>query len=62
MIIDNFLGGMSWSLGVVIGGTIVLAFIGFFLGHVGVVPIIGEFVGDIVNFIEKNQPQNLPGS
>jgi hypothetical protein len=56
MMIDNFLGGISWSLGVVIGGAFVLAVLGFLISKVNVVPIVGDFVGQVLYFVETNQP------
>ena len=61
MIADNFIGGIAWSLGVVIGGTITLAILSFILGHINVLPVVGEFVGQIVEFVEQNQPNNFQG-
>ncbi len=56
MMMDNFLGGISWSLGVVIGGAFVLAILGFLISKVNVIPIVGDFVGQIMYFVETNQP------
>lgn len=55
MIIDNFLGGISWSLGVTIGGAIIIAIIAFLLSNVNYVPFIGDFVINIVNYVGKHQ-------
>lgn len=56
MMTDNFLGGISWSLGVVIGGAFVLAVLGFLIGRINVIPVVGDFVGQIIYFVETNQP------
>lgn len=56
MMLDNFLGGISWSLGVVIGGAFVLAILGFVVSRINVVPFVGDFVGQIIYFVETNQP------
>ncbi|MNC96069.1 hypothetical protein D3C83_133450 [compost metagenome] len=55
MLINNFLGGIAWSLGVTVGGAIILAILGFLLSNVNYVPFVGEFVLGIVNYIAQNQ-------
>lgn len=55
LFINNFVGGIAWGLGVTVGLTLVLAIVGFFIGQLDYVPIIGTFVSDIVNFIDQNR-------
>lgn len=55
MIIDNFLGGISWSLGVFAGGTIVVAILIFIFSKVNLVPIFGGFLSDVTkNVLQSN--------
>lgn len=55
MVIDNFIGGISWSLGVFVGGTIVVSILIFALSKVDLVPIIGDFVARVTeNVLQKN--------
>lgn len=59
MILDNFLGGIAWSLGTLIGATIIIALIGFILSKIDVIPIIGSWIAQIIQAINfKNL--NLP--
>ena len=46
IIINNFIGGVSWGLGVTIGLAIVLAILGFVIGKFGFVPFFGKFISD----------------
>lgn len=57
MIIDNFLGGIAWSLGVWIGATLIIAIIIFALSKVNYIPIVGGIVVEILNYIGENSFQ-----
>lgn len=57
MLIDNFLGGISWALGVWIGTTLIVAIIFYILSKINYVPIIGTFVSDIIKFVAANNPR-----
>lgn len=50
----NFLGGLSWGVGSVMGATIVVAIIGWVLSQLGVFSVIGGF------FEQLNALKNLP--
>lgn len=54
IIVDNFLGGISWSLGVTFGATIVFALIAFILTKINYVPIVGQFILNILKFVNDN--------
>lgn len=43
ILVGNFLGGLSWGLGSVIGATVVFALIGFILKSLGVFNGLGGF-------------------
>ena len=57
MLINNFLGGIAWGLGVTIGLSIVLALLTLLTNVIGVVPIVGEFVSQVIVYIEKSNPR-----
>lgn len=59
IIINNFLGGISWGLGVTIGLGILLAILGFVLSKVNLVPFIGQSVSTGIKSAFKNNPQFL---
>lgn len=54
MMFANFLSGMAWGLGTVIGATFVLAFLIFVLSQLNTVPLIGNYIADILNYIQNN--------
>lgn len=43
ILINNFLGGLAWGLGSVIGATVVVAILGYILKALGVFSGIGNF-------------------
>ncbi|MEX2028188.1 MAG: DUF5665 domain-containing protein [Candidatus Curtissbacteria bacterium] len=45
---NNFIGGLSWSVGVFIGLTLLGVIVGFIVSKINLVPIIGEWLGDIL--------------
>lgn len=54
MMLDNFLGGIAWSLGVWVGATIIIAFFVFILSKVNYIPLVGGFVVQIIDYINSN--------
>ncbi|RJQ25386.1 hypothetical protein C4577_05780 [Candidatus Parcubacteria bacterium] len=59
MLINNFLGGIAWGLGVTIGLSIVLSILGIILKNVNLIPVVGQFVSQIVDFVLQNNPNLL---
>lgn len=59
IIINNFIGGISWGLGVTIGVGILLTILGFFLSKVNLVPFIGQFLSASIDSAFKNNPHLL---
>lgn len=52
MVLNNFLGGLFWGLGTVIGATLVVGLVIIILGQLNSVPIIGDFFSDILQSIQ----------
>lgn len=57
IIINNFIGGVSWGLGVTVGLGILLAILGFFLSKIDLVPFIGQSISTGIEGALKNNPQ-----
>ena len=53
ILIDNFLGGIAWGLGASIGVSIILAILGFIASKINLVPVVGIFVANIMDFVLK---------
>lgn len=54
MAMNNFVGGVMWAIGVLVGGTIVVALLGFVLGKVNLIPVIGDFLSQITDYVQNN--------
>ncbi len=54
---DNLIGGIGWGIGGAIGLAIILAVSAFFIGNIGFVPVIGEFILDINDYVLQKNPQ-----
>ena len=53
----NFIAGISRGIGIGIGVTVVTAILVLFLNHLVSlnIPIIGEYIADIVDIVEKSR-------
>lgn len=58
IVIGNFLGGLSWGVGSVIGASIIVAIIGIALNAMGVFTAVGNMFSGLGTAAE--QLQNLP--
>ncbi|MEX0616762.1 MAG: DUF5665 domain-containing protein [Candidatus Woykebacteria bacterium] len=47
IMINNFLGGLAWGFGTVLGATIIAALVLFVLSKLNTVPIIGGLINKI---------------
>jgi len=54
IIINNFIGGIAWGLGATIGLAVVLALLGFLIGRVDFVPIVGDFFANVLEYTQRN--------
>lgn len=48
IMLDNFLGGLFWSLGTFIGLGLLTVAVGYFLSRIDLVPIIGKWMAQIL--------------
>jgi len=48
MLLNNFLGGIAWSLGTFFGAAVVVGIIVFLLSKIDLVPIIGSWIAQIM--------------
>lgn len=56
---NNFMAGMFWAFGVTIGFSLLLAVLTLLSGYVNLVPIVGKFTSDIIDFVLSNN-RNIP--
>lgn len=55
--IDNFIGGIAWALGATVGLAVIVTLLGFILRNINLVPFVGDFIADIINFVIAKNPQ-----
>jgi hypothetical protein len=53
----NLIGGVAWGVGSVLGATIVVAIIISLLRTINFVPVIGSFVGGVLDQVEEQKNQ-----
>ena len=56
IIVNNFLGGISWGLGTTIGLSVFFAILGVIISRVDLIPIIGDWVSQILNSVLSKNP------
>ncbi len=60
MLMNNFLGGIAWGFGATIGLSIVLAILTIILNQINLVPIVGGFLTEVLQFMAQNNSIVLP--
>lgn len=58
MFIDNFIGGIAWSIGATVGLTIIV-FVLSFSAEILFIPMVGDFVAEVTKFVLQKNPQLL---
>lgn len=56
LIINNFIGGIAWAFGAVIGVALVVSILGLILKNINFIPYIGNFVAGIIEFVINKNP------
>lgn len=56
IVVNNFIGGIFWGLGVTVGLSILFAILGVIFSKINLIPVIGGFVSQITNFVLQNNP------
>ncbi|MCL4353694.1 DUF5665 domain-containing protein [Patescibacteria group bacterium] len=56
MIFNNLLGGIAWGFGATIGLSLVLVMLGFVARGINFVPVVGNFVSNVIIFILQKNP------
>ncbi len=56
LIINNFIGGVSWALGATVGLAIVVTILGIIIKNINLVPYVGNFVSNVLSFVLAKNP------
>ena len=57
LFLANFLGGLAWGLGSVLGATLIVATMLFILNALGGLPLIGGYITDMAEAISRGMSQ-----
>ncbi len=57
IIVNNFLGGISWTLGATIGIAVIITILTFISKNISLVPFVGNFIAEVIQFIAQKYPQ-----
>ena len=55
ILFNNFLGGLAWGFGTVLGATIIVAIVLFIISKLNTIPLIGDFISRVLHEIELRQ-------
>lgn len=58
IIVNNFIGGAFWALGATIGLAVIITVLTLIVQNVdfNLIPVVGEFVSNVVDFVMNNNP------
>lgn len=57
--VNNFIGGIAWALGATVGLAIIVTVLGLVLKNINLIPFVGNFVADVINFVISKRPELL---
>jgi hypothetical protein len=60
IIVNNFTGGIFWALGATVGLALIFTLLSLIAPYLDVIPIIGTFISDIIDFILATNPNFQP--
>ncbi len=55
--VNNFTGGIAWALGATVGLAVIFIALGIIVKNINLVPYVGSFVADVINFVISKNPQ-----
>lgn len=54
IMVNNFIGGLSWSIGAFIGITLLSVAVGLIISKINLVPVIGQWLSQILQEATRN--------
>lgn len=55
---NNLIGGIAWGLGATVGAAIILAVTGMILSKVNTIPVVGNYVDNVIKYISEKRYNN----
>ncbi|HSW47720.1 MAG TPA: DUF5665 domain-containing protein [Candidatus Saccharimonadales bacterium] len=56
IVVNNFVGGLFWALGATVGLAFIFALLSLIAKNVNLVPFVGSFVSQVINFVISHNP------
>jgi len=57
--LNNFIGGIAWAFGATVGLALIIGILSLILKNVNLIPVVGDFVGKVIQFIIEKNPNIL---
>lgn len=57
--VNNFIGGIAWAIGATVGLALIVAILTLILKNVNIIPVVGNFVAKIIQFVINKNPNLL---
>ena len=57
IMLNNFIGGITWAFGVTVGLALLFGILTLIARNINVVPVVGQFVSNILTFVLEHNPQ-----
>ena len=58
IIVNNFLGGLAWAVGVTVGFSLIIFILTVVLKNVNWIPFIGDFISNVTSYVLFNLQSN----
>ncbi|MCL5114090.1 MAG: DUF5665 domain-containing protein [Patescibacteria group bacterium] len=57
IVINNFVGGISWAFGATVGISIIIALLSILAKNINLIPFIGNFASQVTHYVLQTNPQ-----
>lgn len=55
IILNNFLGGIAWAIGTIVGLSLLAVIIGLLGKNTNLIPFIGDFIAEIIKYLQLKE-------
>ena len=52
ILLNNFLGGIAWGMGTIVGISLLAVILGYVGKNVNLIPYIGDFIAEILKYLQ----------
>ena len=54
IMLDNFLGGVAWGIGTVVGISLIALTVGLLISKIDLIPIIGDWLANVLRYTQAS--------